>query len=347
MSYDAQNLQSVVNELLLLPDGDNLNGGLIPSTVFYDKILKNVNYGGGDKIKVPIAVKKHTVSVGTDPYVASATSPLDQAFNSLSFDYKLYSASDLISEVEIGQSSGTQAANILKAKLSLLKASFKDKINNDILTTEIPGFWGPSTYGGITIGTGVAGVLADDAAYNLVNWARFNDGATGAAPTAVQTYWDANSNSSPYGLLDAISDENELVVKIVSTLYNHIAESGDEPDVVLVAKDVYERFLDFTNNKVGGVNYGAVKSITATDGSDVRLYGAVVLRDSNIPAGTAYVLNTKYIHFCSPTGFAPKTINPVVSDYSAGIRVKQIGDIIPLKMICRNTVRQGMVVELP
>ena len=348
----SANVQAVVNELVAMPDGNgNISNGFFPSNTFFKRVLNKPNaiiHGAGDKVKVPHTLAGMTATIGASPYVDIATSS-EANFTSMSFDYQYISVSDLLSEVEIEQSSDAQAANLLKCKINNLNESLAKKINLGVYTGDnasasvlagLPTFWTTSsTYGGLARATYTTTLALTTAYVPATAHPKFGSGST--YPTAQQTRWDCTSAT-----ISGKTNE-EIAVSLISTLYSHIAEDGDEPDLIVCSKSVYDQLLTFQNEKSGIDKYGMQKSVTASDGAALNLYGAAVVRDSAVPSGEVFILNTAYVHIGAPAGFDPKKSSPVVQDFPTKIRMKSISDLKVMTLFTRNSCRQGWLQAIP
>lgn len=340
MSVSAsQNLQAIANELIIGPGGDKISGGLFQTTTLFDKIINGSKatevVAGGSGVKLHMQVAKHDVGYGSSLYVNAATSAAD-LYRKLSFTFDRYTASDLVSHVEIKQSSSnSEAVNMLKAKIQSLRNAIRDQINANFWTgngsnndTGLPSFWYGSTYGGVTRASFPLAFASNNAySYTIGS----------AAASRAQTYWDVQGTT--------VTDAQ--YVQAISELYNHVGESGRDPDFVCVSKNGYARLLSYMNSVGSGNKFGLTQSVTANGGQGLQFFGAEVVRDANIPTGTVFVLNTEYIHFAGVNGFLPSNIAPQVHENSMNvIDTSVINASCDMTVICSDTTRQGWMINL-
>jgi hypothetical protein len=352
----SENLQAVVNDLLLLPNGDDLTHGLFHATPFYDKMKAKVDHLlGGAEVKWPFQFAKHAVGRSSTPYVPGASASLDQ-FRYGKFPLHYFPAADLISNIEIRQSSDAEAANILKSKIVSMKKSIVDDINLAHLFADadddfygIPAIWlSPGgLYGGLARPTKanpglffshIAATAAYDVDGNTYGLSEF--GGTGDDVEVFETRWDCSGVSVA---ASGASGKPELVVMLVSRLLSHIGDSTDQADkqVLLVAADVHHMFKRYMNTKSTALKHGGEVSITANGKGGLVFDGIEVQKDKALTAGTVYALNTEFLHWGSVDGFAPSKISPKVKDRADLNEQQQISDMVALTMVCSNGTRVG------
>lgn len=362
----SENLQAVVNDLIALPGGDDLTHGLFNDTIFFKKMAdKNDHYLGGAKVKVPFQFAKHTASRSSTPYIAGATTP-SSIFTPMEFDLWHFSASDLISEVEIEQSSDAEGANLLKSKTIGVKYAIKDDINLAMLTANgvdpddaepdfqgVPAIWETvTTYGGkarptVAVPGNYRYHLAATAAYDPAaaegGMVEFGGGGVEVGTAELfETRWDCSNISLA---ASAAANRPELAMRLINSLYEHITDASDNGSDILIicASDVYSMGTTYLNSKQGQIQWGMAKSLTASGGNKegMTMNGAEFVKDRAMPAGSCFILNLKYLHYGTVDGFAPKKFEPIVEKRPDLVRQQQISGLVSLAFFTTNGTRQG------
>lgn len=216
---------------------------------------------GGNKIVLPLIYAQNTTAGSYQAYDVLSTTPQD-GISAAEYDWKQYAVSVSISGIEEAMNNGEQEViDLLEAKVMQAEETVLEQMDSM--------FFGDGTGNGGKNWNGLN---------NLVNQ---NATTVGNIDPAANAFWQSNINTTA-----------EVLTKSrMENMFNTATVGNDKPNVILTTQTLYEKYNSLLQD-----NLRFTQTTTADAGFENLLFHtAPITYDTYCPAGTMFMLNTKYL----------------------------------------------------
>jgi hypothetical protein len=198
---------------------------------------------------------------------------ISDVISAAEYDFKQCAVPVVISGLEMLQNSGKeQMIDLMEGRLEVAEATMKNLISSGLYSD----------------GTGANGkeITGLDAAVPLDPTV----GVYGGIDRATWTFWQN-------GVSDQTGVTKDTIQGFMNGLWAQLIRGNDRPNLILMDNTVWEIYVAslqaqqrFTDASIGNLGFPTLKFM----GTDVVLDGGI---DGKCPAGTAFFLNTNYLHY--------------------------------------------------
>lgn len=258
---------------------------------------------GGAKIVTPLIYAQNQASNSYNGYDDLGVTPSD-GISAAEFPWKQYAATVAISGLEEAQNNGEQAViDLLEAKIMQAEETISEKFDLMFMLD----------------GTGNGGK----------DW-----NGLGKIVDATSTVGNINSTTEAWWRSYVEATAGALTIADLTKAYNTVSRGNDHPDLILTTQVLFEKYesllqpqMRYTDTETGDAGF-----------QNLLFKGAVIMFDANVPAGTVYILNSKYLKLVghSQKWFSP---TPFVKPFNRDARYAQI--LCYGNLTVSNRARQG------
>ena len=237
---------------------------------------------GGHEIQEPLMYGSNTTVKSYSGYEPFDLEP-QVGTDSATYSWKQVGGSVSISGIEAFQNSGkAQLLSLLKARMEQLKITFYENIDDQLVSDG-------TGNGGKDLG-GLALLVEEGGATSTVGNI---DSSTYSWWANQSTDFDATYSSATFGTTNAgQSDTNGI--NAFRAMHYLCTRKSQMPNLILTTADVRADF------EAGSETHRRTQSLEAAEmgfEDNVRFKGIPVVWDANVPAGTAWFLNTQFLRF--------------------------------------------------
>ena len=217
---------------------------------------------GGTKIVEPLIYGKNSTVGSYSGYDSLSLTP-QEGITAAEYEWKQYAASISISGIEEAKNNGEQEIiNLLEAKIMQAEESMRESFNTM--------FFADGTGNGGKDWNGLGNLVEASGTVGGINRA-----------TSGNEFWRSYEENTA----------GALTLAQMATAYNTVSVGNDHPDMILTTQTLFEKYeallqpqLRYTDTKTADAGF-----------QNLLFKAAPIVYDVHCPAGTMFVLNSKYL----------------------------------------------------
>lgn len=281
---------------------------------------------GGTSIVEPLLYGSNTTVKSYHKYEAFDLTP-QEGVDAAEFPWKQIGGTVSISGLEEFQNQGkSRMINLLEAKLTQLDISFRERVNEQLLSDG-------TGNGGKDI-TGLAAAVEDGAA-----WSTY-----GGIDSNTFTWWrnyflDFDGTYTDFGTADGASVQGMTAMR---NAFTQVLRKKEVPGLILTTRELYNAYEAYGEGDKLRVMMKSDKGLLDMGFENLMFKGTVITYDDDVPANYMWFLNPQYLKFVVGKGRNFK-VGPFEEGREQDARSAKI--ILYCQLCCSNRARQGLIVD--